>query len=76
MDINPLFKLFTQYSHYVKLHNNPAEVYLHITRMGIGHVSIIDNGESITPFSWETLNEGMHQFRTQIANAKAKLEDR
>ena len=66
MDINPLFTLFAQYANYVKSLMPYAEVYLHITRVGVGHVSIIDDGQQMTHFLWTTYNEGLHKFREQI----------
>lgn len=66
MDINPLFKLFAQYANYVKSVVHNANVYLHVTPVGTGYVSIIDNGEQMTHFSWETHREGLHKFREQI----------
>ena len=70
MDINPLFTLFTQYANYAMAKQPGSDVYLHVNRVGTGHVSIIYDGESLTPFSWNKYNEGLHQLRTQIAILK------
>ena len=73
MDINPLFKLFTQFSDYSKRMQPDIEVYLSITTRRSGFVTIIHNGEKITPFSWENEREGLHRLRTEIAIVKNKV---